>query len=342
MRLRLFDVSFRTAYAQAKELALSQREIALLTPGSIQTEQRGDARFVYRYRYDAGGKRVTEYLGPEAAAQTTGRLEEAAAEIRDAELIAGYSRDLRKIGYHGTDNSTLVTVAAIFNAGIFGGGGLLIGTHAFGAILNELGIASAALSMTQDVDLARLSRIEIAALPRGGFLDLLSTTGLAFQPVPQLKRKEPPTSFKVRGKPLKVDLLVPAKGEPYAPVEVPELGAFATGLPHLKFLLKDPMTSVLLGRGRIVPVMVPHPGRFCIHKLAVYSLRGGGPKSTKDLEQAALLAAAIAQDQEFLLIDAIAALDATLKSRAKAGARRAIELLDGRHPEASQLLEPLA
>lgn len=39
------------------------RTVPLLTAGSIQTETRSGGRFVYRYRYDAGGKRVTEYLG---------------------------------------------------------------------------------------------------------------------------------------------------------------------------------------------------------------------------------------------------------------------------------------
>jgi hypothetical protein len=49
---------------------------------------------------------------------------------------------------------------------------------------------------------------------------------------------------------------------------------------------------------------------YSLHKLAVYALRGGNnPKSQKDVAQAALLAAAISQDQEFMLHDAIDAMD---------------------------------
>ncbi|MDP1952704.1 MAG: GSU2403 family nucleotidyltransferase fold protein, partial [Betaproteobacteria bacterium] len=343
LKLKFFDLSFRTAYAQAKELALAQRQIPLLTAGTLQTEKRAGKRFVYRYRYDASGKRITEYLGPADDADTAARVERANAEISEAAILAGYSRDLRKVGFHSTDNSALVTVAALFNAGIFGSGGILVGTHAFAAILNELGVADTSFAMTEDVDLARAGPIQIAALPQGGLLKLLSETGLPFREVPQLKREEPPNSFKVRGMKLKVDLLVPAKGEPFKPVAVRELGAHATGLPHLKFLLEKTTQSVLLGRERIVPITVPHGGRFCVHKLAVYALRGGNnPKSQKDVAQAAVLAAAMSQDQEFMLHDAIDAMDKALRSKAKAGARRAIGLLERDYPEAVDMLAALA
>jgi hypothetical protein len=58
VKLKRFDLSFRTAYAQAKEGALAQREVPLLTPGTLQTEKRGNSRFVYRYRYDCRGARA--------------------------------------------------------------------------------------------------------------------------------------------------------------------------------------------------------------------------------------------------------------------------------------------
>src|SRR5262249_26150239 len=158
-------------------------------------------------------------------------------EIADSETLAGYSRDLRRIGFYSVDNSTLVTVAALFNAGIFGRGAVLVGPHAFGAIMNDLGVAASPFPITEDVDVGRAATIQCAALPKGGFLALLKQTGLPFHEVPQLRRNAPATSFKVRGRKLKVDLLVPAKGSPYQPVSVPGLGAHATGLPHFSFLL---------------------------------------------------------------------------------------------------------
>lgn len=336
-------MSLRTVYAQAKELAAFQREVPLLTAGSLQTEERAGGQFVYRYRYDVSGKRVTEYLGAAADAATVEKVERAQAEIRDQAAIAEYSQKLRRIGFHGADNSTVVTVASLFNAGVFQGGGVLVGTHAFGAILNELGVAASPFPMTEDVDVAAKS-VELAALPEGGFVKLLEQTGLPFHEVPTLKRAAPSTSFKVRGRRLKVDLLVPARGKPYSPVKVPGLGAYAMALPYLEYLLEDTLSSILIGRDRIVPVTVPHPGWFCLHKLALYELRTGSenPKREKDLHQAVVLATALAQDQDYLLADAIKAADAKLRAKLRPGVRRALALLGAGHAEATRMLEPLA
>jgi hypothetical protein len=340
--LKFHDVSIRTAYAQAKELAQSQARVPLNTPGTLQVEPRGERRFVYRYRYDAAGRRVRDYLGPEDDESTVARVAEVNAEIAEVHTLAEYSRDLRRVGFYSADNSTFVTVASLFNAGIFAGGGLLVGTHAFGVLLNDLGVRGSPFAMTEDVDLARPRPIQIAALPRGGLLTLLRDTGLPFHEVPQLRRNEPPTSFKVRGRKLKVDLLVPSKGKPYQAIDIPELGAHATGLPHFQYLLEAPSHSALLGRDRIVPVTVPHAGRFCLHKLAVYALRSDNAKRDKDVSQAAWLAAVLAEQQEFLLDEAIDALDRTMRSKLKAGAAQAVRLLGSAHPAAHERLAPLA
>jgi len=341
--IKRFDLSFRTAYAQAKEAALAQSSVPLLTPGSVQIEIRGGLRFAYRYRYNVGGKRLAEYLGPQGNDETVASIREAEEEIRAGSIFAQYSRDLRRVGFYGADNSTLVTVARLFNAGIFAGGGVLVGSHAFGAVLNELGY-STHFPMTEDVDIARGRRIQIAGLPQGGFLALLRETGLPFQEVPELKRGAPPTSFKVRGRTLKVDLLVPSKGIPYRAVRVPELGAHATGLPFLEYLVEEPIQSILLGRDRIVPIVVPSAGRYCIHKLAVYAMRSASDNSKRDKDafQAATLAAALAPDQDILLLDAVDAMTKTMRDKARHGARRALDWLDGDPPEAAEVLERIA
>ena len=196
---------------------------------SSATAKRARGQFVYRYRYDANGKRTAEYLGALSDAATTAKVEQATQEISDQGAIAEYSRQLRRLGFYGADNSTVATVAALFNAGVFGGGGVLVGTHAYGVILNELGVSASPFPMTEDVDLARASRIELAALPDDGLLGLLKETGLPFHEVPTLKRGGPSTSFKVRGRKLKVDLLVPARGKPYEPVSVCRLPAVSKG-----------------------------------------------------------------------------------------------------------------
>ena len=343
-KLRYLDLSFRTAYAQAKDLARAQASIPLRTAGSIQIETRNGSRFVYHYSYNGAGKRVAEYLGPEGAAETTAKVAQIQADIRDTKILAKYSSDLRKVGFYRADNSALVTVAAMANGKLFAKGAVLVGTHALGVILNDLGVVATPFPLTEDVDVARAASIEIAALPKGGFLDLLKQSGLPFHEIPQLNPGRPSTSYKVRGKKLIVDLLVPSNGEPYAPVELPELGAHATGLPHLRYLLGNPSDSVLLGRDKIVPVAVPSAGRFCLHKLALYSMRkaSDGAKRDKDVFQAAVLMAALSADQDYVIDDAADALTVELRKLLKTGAQRAVELLTNDFGEAAERLRRLA
>lgn len=172
---------------------------------------------------------------------------------------------------------------------------------------------------------------------------LLKKTGLPFHEIPGLKRGAPATSFKVRGRKLKVDLLVPTTGAPYRAIRIPELGAYAIGLPYLAYLLDDPVLSVLIGRDKLVPVAVPNAGRFVIHKLAVSVLRAASDSSKreKDVVQSACLAAVLAQEQDFVLAEAIDAMNSSLRARVKPAARRALKLLEHDHSGAVDLLERL-
>jgi len=75
---------------------------------------------------------------------------------------------------------------------------------------------------------------------------------------------------------------------------MPALGGFsAQPLRYLDFLIYNPVRSVLLHKGGI-PVTVPAPARYAVHKLIVSSLRrhdvSGREKSRKDAVQAGLIA----------------------------------------------------
>jgi hypothetical protein len=103
------------------------------------------------------------------------------------------------------------------------------------------------------------------------------------------------------------------------------------------------MPSVLLGRDRIVPIVVPAPSRFCVHKLAVYGLRrpSESAKRAKDLGQAVLLAEALVPESADELERAIDAAPKALRMKARAAARLAVDAFE-RAPEAADLVERLA
>lgn len=83
------------------------------------------------------------------------------------------------------------------------------------------------------------------------------------------------------------------------PAKMPALGgASADPLRFLDFLIREPVRTILLHRSGI-PVVVPDPTRYAVHKLIVASRRHtdgqGSAKREKDLRQAALLFEALQQ-----------------------------------------------
>lgn len=336
--LKLFDHNDMASFAQAVEITLAQSHVELRTPGTLVQEPRRSGRpFLYWHRYSPEGKLEKHYVGPlGGAGEAT-----ATQQIQELLLLRDTSKKLRKLGFAAVDNSTALTLAVLCNAGVFDRGAVLVGTHAYGALLNSLGARVIPSPLTEDVDIA--ARLELATVPSRALLDVLKETGLPFVEVPSLRRAEPPTSFKVRGQKLKVDLLVPAKGEPYRSVLVPVLGAYAIGLPYLDYLLHEPVRSIVIGKDRLVPVALPQPGRYCVHKLAVSALRSSGSaKSDKDVLQAAVLASVLATTREFELEEATDAATRTLKLKARSGATQALRLLEDNYPEAARLIERIA
>jgi hypothetical protein len=104
---------------------------------------------------------------------------------------------------------------------------------------------------------------------------------------------------------------------------VPELKAHAKGLPYLRYLLGESQHVPLLSPYGVVLVRVPVPERYAIHKLLISQLRSKGSKSAKDLQQAAILIAGVADRFPGAIQDALRAVP---KSAAK-HVRRALHVL---------------
>jgi hypothetical protein len=338
-----FDAPFQVLFSGLCERALGQEALLLSSPGTlVSLEKRGHA-YLYWRAYHADGKRRDLYLGREDEAATQEKAEQARARMVEARELADTSRALRAQGYAAADNSAAITLAALFNAGFFRQGALLVGTHAFGVILNTLGVRLRTNYSTEDIDLARYDRIKVALKPDEAFVDLLRSSGLPFLEVPELDLAKPATSFKVRGRKLKVDLLVPGD-ERYRSVAIPELGVHATALPYLGYLLEQSTQGVVLGRDHVVPVRIPNAARYAIHKLIVATLRmaTAAAKADKDLMQAATVVAVLADRFEDELTSAVRALPARARGRVARSARRAADLVAPQHAAAEDFLRGLA
>jgi hypothetical protein len=226
-------------YTDVEQFALAQGEAFVGTPGSIVERQNASGfRFYSHQYYDGDGKKRERYLaGPIGAPEADGAAAALRGRIEDARQIAGSLRTLGREGFNLADARTYATVAALHNHGVFAAGGMLIGSHAYGVLLNRLA-ARATPYGTEDVDVARREVLAFEDARPREMLEILRASGLDFVAVPKLERKAPPTSFKQRGRSqFHVDLLVPSRTETFPVVPVPELAAHATGLPYLDYLL---------------------------------------------------------------------------------------------------------
>lgn len=310
------------------------------TAGSvIERSNASGFRFYAHQYYDGDGKKKERYLaGPVGAPAADATAAATRVRIREIKDLVPSLRMLGREGYNLADARTYGTLASLANHGVFAAGALLVGSHAYGILLNRLGARAAAYA-TEDIDIARGEALAFEAQPAEGFLEMLRDSGIDFVEVPRLERGAPPTSFKQRGRShFHVDLLVPSPAENFPVVAVPELKAHATGLPYLQYLLAESQPGLLLAREGFCAVRVPLPERFAVHKLVVSRLRlERGAKSDKDVLQAAVLAAVLSETHPGALESAAADLPRLARKHFNAGLLQARAQLEP-HPRALEEL----
>jgi hypothetical protein len=335
------DAASHARYQALKPLARSQRRVLPGAPGLLKRRARAGTEYWVREFNRTDGRKADEHVGSVEAVAPE-RLKEIKGEIDLAKALVSGSSALRLFGYQRADRKTAAVLGALFSNGLFAAGLTLVGSHAYGSLVNELGIATPGYT-TQDIDVARHQPLQLA-LPAGvDFQRILADSGLQFVPVPGMPSRKPSASFKVPGvDALSVDVLVPGKTLGKI-VPLAELRTHAQEVPLLDFLLEDAIETVVLGPNHVVPVRVPTPERFVVHKLMSSQQRKADrAKARKDLEQAAVLAAVLTEDSPGSLQAAFRALPAAGRPDAKRGARAAAKILAGSHDEARGVLERLA
>jgi hypothetical protein len=337
LRLTRHDPAATTRFQDLKQLAARQRRVLAGTPGTLKQRSRRGTAYWAREYIRPDGRKDDEHYGT-VAATSEKKLRELREELDLAKALAAGSSTLRVLGYQRVERKTAAVLAVFFNRGLFRTGLTLVGSHAYGVLLNELGV-SAAGYRTQDIDVARAQPLAIA-LPEGtGLQELLRESGLAFHAVPGMPSHLPGASFKLPGaEALAVDLLVPGT-RAGSVVAVPELGAHAQTIPLLDFLAEEPVDAIVLSPNQVIPLRVPAPERFVLHKLfSSQSRRSARDKIRKDLEQAAVLAAAVEEETPGRLAEAFRALPATGKAAVARAVHPAAALLGDAFPEARSAL----
>jgi hypothetical protein len=328
-------------FAELESAATEHGEAFLGTPGALteRTNESGSVFWAHRYS-DALNRRHEIYIGKSGDPAVELRVAALRDRIEAANATIARVRLLARAGFATVDRKAYYTIASLHNHGLFHAGALLIGSHAYGALLNALGVKAVPYA-TEDVDIARREALALPGIP--GFLEMLRATGIEFFEVPPLKRGAPSTSFaEPGGSRLRVDLLVPSTNDEYPTIPVPELKAHAKGLPYLAYLLGGSQEVPVLSTHGSVMVRVPLPERYALHKLIVSQLRAKtSSKPEKDLRQAATLVDALAERFPGAIEDASEALPKS----ARRYISRALDALKQHLPDSAEsawdTLQPL-
>lgn len=306
--LKRLDHTYQVLYSELAQRAL---DAAFSSEFSIEgrfiTQESGGRRYWYFDTANPEGGKRRRYVGPVDDPEITRRVE-AFKDLKEdyrarRKLVSTLIRD----AYLPRPNPMAGDVVqALADGGFFRLRGVLVGTVAYQTYSAILGVRLPETAMhTGDADFAQFHAISVAVedeMPP--VLGLLQAVENTFREVPHQADSRRTTAFVSRSG-FRVEFLTPNTGSADhdgTPTDMPALGgASAQPLRFLDFLIHDPIRAVLL-HGAGVPVLVPAPERFAVHKLIVATRRrdtgDDTAKSAKDRRQAqALLETMIALRQ---------------------------------------------
>jgi hypothetical protein len=289
-------LSAQTAYAQLLDAALgaeTARSVADL-PGSFNAKTVKGRTYWYLQYTEPAGKLRQVYVGPDndAVRRLMARQQQPGA----AQALQPLARAAMSLGCTAMLPRHFRVVRRLADYGFFGAGGLLIGTHAFLAYGNMLGLRWGGQERTQDIDFAHAGKAVALLLPselevKTG--EAIESLGMGFLPVTGLSGKSG-GSYLIPNEPeFRLDFLTPLHRGGDTPYLHPRLNVTLQPLPFMEYSLENFEQAALFCAEGCVLVNVPSPERFALHKLLVYGERSGSyrAKSRKDLAQAACLAA---------------------------------------------------
>jgi hypothetical protein len=255
---------------------------------------------VYWYHQtDTVAGRKQEYLGQESAELLAEISERRKAFALARELVVERKRLVAMLGVAGAHmekGRVARIVGKLSEAGLFGAGGVMVGSFAFSCYGNMLGAkTSSELSRTEDIDfsVARTIAIAFNRNMQEVLLEAEPTLRTPIQINPRIIPFEmvAPDGFKVEF------LTTKESAADTSPVNIERFSVYAQPLDFMDYLLADTQNAVMLN-GAGISVSVPNPAHFAMHKLAVSQLRPIGiqAKIIKDIKQASALIEILLRD----------------------------------------------
>ncbi|MGY3129599.1 MULTISPECIES: nucleotidyltransferase family protein [unclassified Bradyrhizobium] len=304
------DISYQTLYSELVQRSLDESFTSEFSMSGrfVAVEVKGKKYWYFDTPKPEGAGQHRRYVGPVDDPEITKRVEafkDLKADLKGRRrLVSTLTREAylpRPLPMAGQ------VVEELAKAGFFRMRGVLVGTVAYQCYAAVLGRRlDAAAMQTGDADFAQFHEISVAvkdSMPP--ILEVLRQVDPTFREVPSQADGRVSTQFTSRGN-FKVEFLTPnqwSDDQAGKPVPMPALGgAAALPLRFLDYLIFQPIRAVLL-HGPGVPVLIPSPERYAIHKLIVGSRRkedrDATAKSAKDRLQArSIIEAMIANRQQ--------------------------------------------
>ena len=287
--------SAQSAYAEILEVARQQelaRSVGGLS-GSFNKKQVKGAEYWYYQFTDAGGGKTRQiFVGRDSE-----KLRELVAQSRskDTSQVERLAKGAIALGCAAATPAHFRIVRRLNEIGFFHAGGVLIGSHAFLAYGNALGVSWGNLARTQDIDFAHAGKGIALALPSSLQIDTkdaIEHLEAGFLPIPGFRPKDKTASFVSKvDRSLRVDFLTPMIHDNADAFRHEGLGVNLQPIRFMEFLLEDVDQAVILSAVGAVVATIPDPARYALHKLLVHAERRktNPAKAVKDLQQAAAL-----------------------------------------------------
>lgn len=288
------SLTAQTAYAQFQDAAVAEhiaRSVAQLHGSFARKTVKGRNYWYFVFRQGTQLRQI--YVGPDD--ERVRSLVEDKKQAGDGDKVETLARAY--VAHGGTTllPKHLRIIARLTDFGFFHVGGVLVGTHAFAAYANLLGVRWTGNDRTQDVDLAIPGKNVSIAVPDSPQVDLhdaLAAFEAGFIPTQSFAGEVGPT-YTLKGDPdFQIDFLTTLGRSGATPRKIEALSIFAQPLKFMDYLVQGPTQAVLLDRaGHYTVVNIPAPARYAVHKLIVYGERDirHRVKARKDLEQASAL-----------------------------------------------------
>ena len=287
-------LSAQTAYAQLLDAALGAEHVRGLSDlqGSFSEKTVKGRKYWYFQFTEPSGKLHQLYVGPDS--EPVQRLIAQKEAPSAANALAPLARSALVLGCTPVLSRHYRVIRRLADYGFFKAGGVLIGTHAFLAFGNSLGVRWGDASRTQDIDFAHAGKRLSLLLPGNVEVntdEAITSLEMGFLPVSGLSGKTG-GAYLIPSEPdFRLDFLTPLHRGGTTPYKHPQLHVTLQPLPFMEFSLEGVEQAALFANEGAVVVNVPGPERYALHKLVVYGERTGAfrVKSTKDLMQAACL-----------------------------------------------------